>query len=244
MTKKILIANDIFKMFPGYVRHVLIASGADNSKIDAELEASLREEEARIRADVSFADIKSHPRIASWRDAFVKFGTNPNQCPPSIANLIKRVRGGRDIPYINSLVAIFNIISMKYVIPAGGDDLDLVTGDLSLGISDGSETYVPLGSPDVMEHPRRGEVILYDTGSKDVFCRSWCWKNGDRSRIEGTTRRVAINIDALPPVTEGEGLSAAEETAGLVRRFCGAEVTIQKISETSTGFENNLVTDE
>ena len=237
MKKRIFISDDIFKMFPGYVRHVLIANGADNSKADAELEGFLREEEARIRLDGSFADLKSHPRIASWRDAFVKFGTNPNQCPPSIANLIKRVRGGRDIPYINSLVAIFNIISMRYVIPAGGDDLDLVTGDLSLCISDGSEIYVPLGSPDVTEHPRQGEIILYDTGGRDVFCRSWCWKNSDRSRIESKTKRVAINIDALPPVTEAEGLSAAEETAGLVRGFCGAEVTIHKISAACTGFE-------
>ena len=237
MTKKIFISNAVFEMFPGYVRHVLITNGADNSKADAELEALLRSEEARVRADESFADIKAHPRIASWRDAFAKFGTNPNQCPPSIANLIKRVRGGKDIPYINSLVAIFNIISMRYVIPAGGDDLDIVTGDLSLGVSDGTEMYVPLGSPDVKEHPRPGEIILYDTGSRDVFCRSWCWKNGDRSRIEGSAKRVAINIDALPPVTEDEGLCAAEETAGLVRRFCGANVTIHKISASSPGFE-------
>jgi len=237
VTKKIFISDDIFKMFPDYVRHVLIAREADNSKVDGELEAFLRKEEARVQADESFTDIKSHPRIASWRDAFVKFGTNPNQCPPSIANLIKRVRGGKDIPYINSMVTIFNIISMRYVIPAGGDDLDLVKGDLSLGFSDGSETYVPLGSPDVREFPRPGEVILYDTGSGDVFCRSWCWKNGDRSRIEGTTKTVAINIDALPPVTGDEGLTAAEETAELVRRFCRAHVTIHKISAVSAGFE-------
>jgi lysyl-tRNA synthetase class 2 len=224
-------------MFPGYVRHVLVVRGADNSKADGGLEAMLRESEARIRSDGSLADLKSHPRIASWRDAFVKFGTNPNQCPPSIANLIKRVRGGHDIPYINSLVTIFNIISMKYIIPAGGDNLDRVTGDLALGMADGSETYVPLGSPGVTEHPRPGEVILYDTGSKDVFCRAWCWKNGDRSRIEDTTGTVAINIDALPPVTEEEGLAAAEETAGLVRCFCGADVTIHRLSAANSEFE-------
>jgi lysyl-tRNA synthetase class 2 len=227
---KIVVSDEVFKMFPGYVRHVLIARNADNAGENAELLALLREEESRIRKDYSFGDFKNHPRIVSWRAAFEKFGMNPNQCPPSIANLIKRVRGGKELPYINSLVAIFNIMSMRHVIPAGGDDLDKVTGDIALKQADGSETYVPLGSREVAEHPKPGEIILCDTGDGDVFCRAWCWKNGDRSKIESNTKSVAINIDALPPVTAKEGFSAAENTASLVRRYCGADVTINILS--------------
>jgi DNA/RNA-binding domain of Phe-tRNA-synthetase-like protein len=237
VTKKIFVSGDIFRMFPGYVRHVVVARGADNSREDPSLEAMLRDAESRVRSDDSLADLKSHPRVAAWRDAFARFGTNPNQCPPSVASLIKRVRGGRDIPYINSLVAIFNVISMRYILPAGGDDLERVKGDLALAPADGSETYVPLGSPDAAEHPRPGEIILYDTGDKDVFCRSWCWKNGDRSRIERGTSSVAVNIDALPPVTEGEGRAAADDAAELIRRFCGAEAEIHKLSEAGALFE-------
>ena len=227
---KITISDEIFGMFPGYARHVLIVRNADNTVINAELLNELREAESRIRADDSFLEFKNHPRIASWRSAFEKFKVNPNQCPPSIANLIKRVRGGKDMPYVNSLVAIFNIISMRYVIPAGGDDLDKVTGDIALKRADGSETYVPLGSPGTFEHPKPGEIILCDTGSGDVFCRAWCWKNGDRSRIENATKSVAINVDALPPVTAEEGFAAAADTASLVRKYCGADVTALKIA--------------
>jgi len=226
---KIFISDEVFRLFPGYARHVLITRGADNSIEDEELIGLLRSAEESIRSDESYADLKAHPRIASWRAAFEKFGVNPNQCPPSIANLIKRVRGGKDLPYINSLVAIFNVISMKYTIPAGGDDIAKFAGDVALSPASGSEIYVPLGSPDVTEHPKPGEIILYDTGNSDVFCRAWCWKNGDRSRIEKTASAVAINVDALPPVTPEEGLSAAEETASLVRRFCRAEVTIYRL---------------
>jgi lysyl-tRNA synthetase class 2 len=227
---RIGISPEIFGMFQGYVRHVLLVRGADNSREHGELVSMLEEAQAAVRGDESFADIKGHPRISSWRSAFERFGTNPNQCPPSIANLIKRVRSGKNLPYINSLVCIFNLISLRYVIPAGGDDLDKVAGDVMLGIATGTETYVPLGSPGETERPKSGEVILYDTGNMDVFCRAWCWKNGDRSRIETSTRRVAINIDALPPVSSEDGLRAAEETAGLVRKFCGAEVSIHRIS--------------
>jgi DNA/RNA-binding domain of Phe-tRNA-synthetase-like protein len=234
---RIGVSRDIFEMFPGYVRHVLVADGADNSGENGELVSMLEEAQAAVRSSDDFADIKGHPRIASWRSAFERFGANPNQCPPSIANLIKRVRSGKNLPYINSLVCILNAISLRHVIPAGGDDLDKVRGDVLLRISSGLETYVPLGAPDEAEHPRPGEVILYDTGSMDVFCRAWCWKNGDRSRIEPSTSRAAINVDAMPPVTAAEGMAAAEETSDLARRFCGASVAIHRLSRESACIE-------
>ena len=234
---KIEVASEVFAAFPGYVRHVLVVEGADNTKEVPELAALLLEAQKRVREDETFADPKAHPFIASWRDAFQSFGVNPNRCPPSIANLIKRVRGGKDLPYVNSLVAIFNVVSMKYVLPAGGDDLDTVKGDVRLMPARGSENYTPLGSPDQKETPLPGEIVLLDTGNDEVFCRAWCWKNGDVSKIEPTTRRVAINIDALPPMTPDEGRTAAQETMELVKRFCGGNVALHRLDAEHGGIE-------
>jgi lysyl-tRNA synthetase class 2 len=226
---KIEVAPEVFALFPGYVRHVLVVNGADNTKEVPELAGLLVEAQQQVRGDERFSDLKAHPRIASWRDAFQSFGTNPNKCPPSIANLIKRVRGGKDLPYVNSLVAIFNVISMRHVLPAGGDDLDKVKGDIRLTLAQGHESYTPLGSPDQKERPTPGEVVLLDTGNDEVFCRAWCWKNGDVSKIEATTRRVAINIDILPPGSLEEGKAAALETLEMVKRFCGGDIELHRL---------------
>ena len=237
---RIEIAPEVFALFPDYVRHVLVVRGADNSRELPELAELLLEEQRRIRENDAFEDVKQHPLIASWRDAFQAFGVNPNKCPPSIANLIKRVRGGKDLPYVNSLVAIFNVVSMRHVLPAGGDDLDAVKGDIRLTPARGNENYTPLGSPDQREHPNPGEIVLLDTGNEgnegneEVFCRAWCWKNGDVSKIEAGTRNVAINIDALPPKSAEEGKKAATETMELVKRFCGGEVGLYRL-ESSNG---------
>ena len=226
---KIKVAPEVFAAFPGYVRHVLIVEDADNTKEVPELVSLLHDAERRIREDETFADPKSHPRVASWRDAFQSFGVNPNKCPPSVANLIRRVRGGWEPPYINTLVAIFNFISMKYVLPAGGDDLDTVKGDICLMPARGDEHYAPLGAPDQAENPTPGEIVLLDTGSDEVFCRAWCWKNGDVSKIDVSTKRVAINIDALPPMTADEGETAALEAMEMVKRFCGGKVALHRL---------------
>jgi lysyl-tRNA synthetase class 2 len=230
---KIDISPEVFALRPGYVRHVLVARGVDNTKEVPELAGLLLEEQRRVREDGAFEDLKAHPLIASWRDAFQAFGVNPNKCPPSIANLIKRVRGGKDLPYVNSLVAIFNVVSMRHVLPAGGDDLDAVSGDIRLAPALGNENYTPLGAPDQREHPNPGEIVLLDTGNGEVFCRAWCWKNGDVSKIEAKTSNVAINIDALPPKSPEEGKSAAQETMELVRRFCGGEAQLHRLDSES-----------
>ena len=230
---KIEIAPEVFAMFPGYARHVIVARGADNSKELPELMELLLEEQRRVRENDAFADPKEHPFIASWRDAFQTFGVNPNKCPPSIANLIKRVRSGKDLPYVNSLVAIFNVISMRHVLPAGGDDLDTVKGDIRLTRAKGNENYTPLGSPDQRENPEPGEIVLLDTGNEEVFCRAWCWKNGDVSKIETGTSNVAINIDALPPKSAEDGEKAALETMELVKKFCGGEIELHRLDSSN-----------
>lgn len=228
----ISIDTTIFQAFPGYVRHVILAEALDNTRSAEdlpELDALLRDAEAAARVDASYQDLKSHPRLASWREAFQGFQVNPNKCPPSIFNLIKRVRSGASLPFINPLVCIFNVVSLRHCLPAGGDDLDKVVGGIRLGYADGTESYVPLGQPDARETPNRGEVILVDSGNKDVFCRAWCWRNGHSSRIEATTRRVAINVDTLPPAGPETGRAAAEEVAGLVTRFCGGQARIHRL---------------
>ncbi|MDR1873486.1 MAG: hypothetical protein LBQ90_00525 [Synergistaceae bacterium] len=234
---KIEIAPEVFSAFPEYVRHVLVARGVDNTRESPELEGMLLDAQLRVRENEAFADLKAHPFIASWREAFQSFGVNPNKCPPSVASLIKRVRGGKDLPYVNTLVAIFNVVSMKYVLPAGGDDLDAVRGSIRLMPARGDESYTPLGSPDQRETPVPGEIVLLDTESREVFCRAWCWKNGDVSKIEKETQQVAVNIDALPPMSAETGRTAAQEVMDLVERFCGGGIALYRLDAGSRTIE-------
>ena len=237
---RIGIEEPLFTAYPGYVRHVVIAEGLDNGGGPGDhpdLAAALRACEANLRTDPAFQDLKAHPRLASWREAFQAFGANPNKCPPSICNLLKRVRGGAELPFINPLVCLFNILSLRYLLPAGGDDLDQVQGDLVLAYAQGTETYTPLGRPGEVERPFAGEVILVDRGSQQVACRSWCWKNGHPTRIEATTRRAAINPDALPPIGPGEGLRAAEDLAALLTGACGGRARIERLDADRTWLE-------
>jgi lysyl-tRNA synthetase class 2 len=231
---KISVHPRIFRLFPGYHRCVVIAEGVSNTGESDVLTAMLRDAEESVRSNPTLREHRSNPSIAAWRNAFTSFGLNPNPNPPSVEGLVKRVIGGKTLPFISPLVTIFNIQSLRYLVPLGGDDLDTVTGDLELCFADGTETYLPLGGG-AEEHPRDGEVVYKDSRSGDVFCRGWCWRNGERSKIRPETRNVAINVDALPPATPELARKAAGETAELVRVHCGGNVRVCDLSEASPG---------
>jgi DNA/RNA-binding domain of Phe-tRNA-synthetase-like protein len=99
--------------------------------------------------------------------------------------------------------------------------VDAVSGDLVLGIADGSETFLPLGG-EKTESPEPGEVIYFDSSTKNVMCRRWNWRNGDSTKIETSTRRIVINLDCLPPLSRETTKQARDELAQLLTEHCSA----------------------
>jgi len=223
------IAPEVFEKWPEYRRCTVVGRGLENAEDDPALLALLREAEAGVRGDPALEDYKEYPLIASWRSVFREMGLNPNKFPPSIANLIRRTRSGKDLPFINRIVAIMNIISLKHRIPCGGDDLSGLAGDLRLGPARGDEPFAQLGDPGTVENPDPGEIILHDTAKGTVFCRGWCWKNGDPSKITALTSHVALHLDFLPPLEVAARERAVDEIVGLLEGRCGGSVAARLI---------------
>lgn len=233
---KYTIDKEIFVHYPDFVRAVIVAEDIDNKEEKQGLITLLETCEKQVQEKLG-DDFKSHPRLASWADIFKSMNINPNRYPPSVVNLVKRVRGGKPLPYVNSLVAAFNCISLLHLCPCGGDDLDVVVGNILLTFAKGDEHYVPLGQPDISETPPVGEVIYMDTGTKEVFCRAWCWKNGDTSKIMPNTKRAAINIDCIPPMNKDDIKTIAQEFNNILMQYTHAKTTIHYLDIDTTEFE-------
>jgi len=227
---KDIVSKEVFAKFPSYIRGVVIARGVDNHGEKPKLIKMLSEVVAKATQDESLQQIKAHPRIANWRQAYTDFGTNPNKFYCSIESLGRRARRGDQLPYINTLVALFNYFSLKHMVPSGGDDLKAADGDLRLTLAKGDEPFTPLNS-DVVEYAPAGEVIYVDNSK--VMCRRWNWRQGDQTKLTPETADVAINVDCLPPVAKGEAGAITEELANLVKEFCGGEVKFLLLDATN-----------
>ena len=234
----------LFQNYPGYVRGLVIARRVINLEppID-EVARMLAGAQKTVRERADLEPLAAQPNIAAWREAYRAFGAKPTDFPSAIESLVKRVRRKADLPYINTLAALGNSASLRYLIPIGGHALDVLRADdeIVLGYATGQEEFLPLnGGP--IEQPVPGEVIFYvESPSRtvpQVMTRRWTWRQGDFTKLQRTTTAVVINIDGLPPVTRDEVDTICVDVATLVGLYCGgASVEIKVLSEENPSVE-------
>jgi DNA/RNA-binding domain of Phe-tRNA-synthetase-like protein len=216
------VSDEIFERFPEVVLGVFTVYEMDNSRQDPAILDGLRHEEARVRAELAGIQVTEHPHIAPWREAYRKFGAKPKDYPSSIENLVRRVLKGQSLPSINPLVDLYNTISLRHLVPAGGEDLDRIQGDVLLTFAGESETPVRLLGEAEERAPHPGEVIYKD--DLGAICRRWNWKEADRTKLTPETKSAVLVIEGLPPVERDLIERAVEELAEMIRAHCGGRV--------------------
>lgn len=212
----------IFERFPGYAVGVVYASGVVNHESTEASIAMLREAEAHARA--SFGDAKpvSHPHVAAWREAFREFGSKPSKFLCSAEALLGRTLKGNDLPAINAIVDLYNAVSIRHVLPIGGEDRDNLSSDVVLKFAGGSEQFDAMGTGEI-EMASPGEAIWAD--STGVTCRRWNWRQCARTQITPATSNIYFILDTLPPFTPDQLQSATDDlVAGLREISPGCQI--------------------
>jgi DNA/RNA-binding domain of Phe-tRNA-synthetase-like protein len=214
------ISGDVFEENPGYCRGVVVVDAADNQRRDDGLVALLRGAEARIR-DLVHGNVAEHPRVSAWRDAYRRFGAKPSEHRSSIEAMVRRVVKSDSLPSINPLVDIGNIVSLRYMLPAGVHPLPLPLCSLDLRRSSPGDTFIPADGG-AAEAPPTGEIVL--ACGHDVLTRRWTWRQAANTQTLPDSARVFFNIDGLPPVQQDDVLVAMEDVIRLVQEYCGGAI--------------------
>jgi DNA/RNA-binding domain of Phe-tRNA-synthetase-like protein len=198
----------IFARHPDYVAVVVGASGLLNGPSDAVSDGWLAAAEASLRAR-GLERAADDPHLAAWRAAFSLFGAKPSRYPSSAEALAARVLKGAPLPRVNRLVDAYNAVSVRYLIPVGGEDADRLEGPLRLVVADGSEIFDPRGDGEPEERVAPGEVVWRDT--RGITCRRWNWRQGRRTQLTGGTRSACFVVDRLGPLGRGVLEAAVDE---------------------------------
>jgi DNA/RNA-binding domain of Phe-tRNA-synthetase-like protein len=216
----------IFERFPDVLVGVLVVHGLDNHNIAPENVEQLQLAAQQLQAQLAASTpISEHPHIAPWREAYRLFGAKPKKYPSSIENLMTRIAKGSPPMSINKLVDIYNLVSISHLVPAGGEDLDRIQGDVVLTFASEDEAEVVLLGESEARAPHAGEVIYRD--DIGAICRRWNWKEADRTKLNEATTNAVLVIEALPPVTYDELQAAVDELVALIRQHCGGELRSQ-----------------
>lgn len=226
---KFKIDTKIFSDFDKPKIGVIVAGGIDNSGSNSEISTLLRQEEEKIKANFKMEELSQNLNISCWREAYRTFGAKPTEYRCSIEALLRVILKGNQIRDINKLVNLYNLISIKYVLPVGGEDLAKIKGDLLLGFADGTEDYTPLHGEE-NDPPKPGEVIYKD--DLGVLCRRWNWREGERTKITEDTENAVLVIEALDPVTKEELEKACREFASLIEKYCKGSAQVYILDNT------------
>lgn len=217
----IRIAESVFELFPELQVVVLVVRGADNETIHPEITEALRQEEEIARSFFGVQKLSEHPNIAAWRKAYTVFGAGSDY-RSSVEAITKRVIKGGQIPSINTIVDLYNVTSLKYSVPVGGEDTRSVKGDVSLTRAKGDEKFVALGMEE-NDPPKAGEVVYVDE-SNEVLCRRFNWRESEKTKITPQTFDAILYIEGLPPVGEVELKEAAYFLGEQLKKYTGAAV--------------------
>ncbi|MGI8803188.1 MAG: B3/B4 domain-containing protein [Solirubrobacteraceae bacterium] len=215
MTAQLEIAPEIFQAFPLYQAAIVDAKGLKNGPSDPASSEYLRAAAKAACDRLDGAPPASHPHVAAWRAAYSQFGSKPSRYPCSAEALLKRALSGT-VPTRNRLVDVYNAVSLRYVLPVGGEDSDHLKGTLWLKLAEGTETF-EMASSDGGEFVSvtAGEPIWVD--GYGVTCRRWNWRQAPRTALREDTRNAFFVLDALDDEAYARLDPATEELIAQLR---------------------------
>lgn len=218
---KFKIDSKIFENFPELNIGIVTVKGIDNTGSNEEIMNLIREKENQIRETFNTETLSQNPKIDAWRKAYSSFGAKPKKYKCSVENLYRMILQGIELRHINKIVDIYNYISIKHIIPVGGDDINKIDGNITLKFAKGNEPFVELNSEET-KNPKEGEVVYVD--DKEVLCRRWNWRECDKSKMTEETKNVALVVEGLPPVTKEEIRQIIDELSDLIQKFCHGDI--------------------
>ncbi|MEU3983580.1 phenylalanine--tRNA ligase beta subunit-related protein [Streptomyces sp. NPDC026672] len=224
MPLTLTVSDEVRALAPGFTHLAVEAHGLVNGPSTEESSALLDDAARRLAVRLDGRAPHEDPHLAAWRAAYTAFGSKPSRTRNSAEALAKRALSDAGLPRINVLVDLYNAISVAHLIPVGGEDLDLIRGDMRLVRASGGEDFVTTaGGEEAVEHPDAGEVVWRDEAG--VTCRRWNWRQGPRTRLtEGTTSALFL-LESLAPMPVDELSAAAAELVELLGKFSpGASV--------------------
>jgi DNA/RNA-binding domain of Phe-tRNA-synthetase-like protein len=148
--------------------------------------------------------------------------------------MARRILKGDPFPKINPLVDLYNSVSLKYLVPMGGHDLDTLEGNIHLRFAEGWEPFTPMGGGETMAVPK-GELVYRD--DREVLTRNWVWRQCEKDKATEKTRNIFIPIDVLGEVGKERADEMIQELSALIPEYLGGRIFSSILNRENTSVE-------
>ena len=226
---KFKIEKKMFEKYPNLKVGIIVVNNLNNN-INIDISDYFNEVSKEKIEKFKDVELSSYDVIKSWREIYKSFGEK--KARSSVEALIRRTINQNPVRSINPLVDIYNLISLKYEVPCGGEDLDQINDDIVLGFAEGCEEFISLGEENV-EIVNKDEVVYKFNNT--VICRNFNYRESDLTKLTNDTKRAVLVIESI---CDDNLNSALEELEQLVKELLNAD-TNKKILDI-TNFEMEI----
>ncbi len=170
---------------------------------------------ARKWATKTANDLTGDLTLGAYRQFLSRIGLR--KVRPAAENLIRRFMLGKAQPVefsLNPLVDAGNTTSTESGIPVAMFDASRLSEPLCLTVSNGGETFLPIGSDPMTLDP--GTVILKDQAR---VVSLFCCRDGDHTKVTADTTRLLILACQVDGVDEMSVKYALQRTHSLIQRL-------------------------
>ena len=200
-----------------------VIEGVRNQQTHPAFEALKAHTLAQVTKDLSSEVIQTHPVLLGFRALHDAIGRSNRKNVASPESLLKLVLQTGGLPQVNLLVDIYNLVSVKTCLSLGAHDLAAIRGNVHLRLTDGSETFWPMGS----EKPKivSPDEYAYMDDEKNVLCRL--------EVRQCQTTKITLDTTACFFIVQGNARTehtclhnTANELLALIKRFCGGQARL------------------
>ncbi len=220
----------ILRRYPNITGGVILARGMTNGPTPRDLETSFINEQQATLKRLGNIPLSQIPSLVAWRSVFRSFGVDPTQYRSAAEALLRRLTKKGDIPGINLLVDLGNLVSIRYALPVAVFDIRSLEGAVTVHFAEGTERYTTLGQNE-LEHPEPGEVVFSDD-AKLVIARRWCWRQSDQSAAQLETTQAIITVEAHHEQGKADVDAALYDLLVLLQTYAGGTFISDRLGAT------------
>ncbi|HEX8034074.1 MAG TPA: phenylalanine--tRNA ligase beta subunit-related protein [Ktedonobacterales bacterium] len=222
-------APEILTRYPNVVGSVILARDMRNGPAPDGLQSAYRAEQEATLRRIGETPLSQIDSLAAWRSVFRGFGVDPTQYRSAAEALLRRLTKKGDIPSINTLVDIGNLVSIRYALPVAIFDTRAIQQPIAVRFADGSEAFTTLGQSE-QEHPEPGEAIFADERGL-VVARRWCWRQSEESAAQLDTTAAIITVEAHHERGRNDVRAAIDDLLHLLRTYAGGQLAFEMLDE-------------
>ena len=192
--------------------------GLDNTVVSPEWMAYRKAKLKELKVLYEGIDVHADPVLEGFNILHDNTGVKRRKNIPASENLIKLLNKHGDMPFINQVVDIYNLISMETKLSLGAHNIDAVEGNFTLRFTDGTERFQPIGQPEPM--PVSAHEYCYCDDSNEVLCRLEI-RQVEKTKVDENAVNVAYICQGNEATPDSFVLKTAQRIVDTTVKYCG-----------------------